>query len=92
MMTRMIDAAKAEKSPASVSRARPTVSPRDKVERYSESPATRLMEGNKAGAIVSWYEMLSVSKVRVYPQHVALNTSSDCFLGAPKLSRDIPLK
>lgn len=51
-MARMTDAARAEQSPASVSKARPTVSPRDKVERFSESPATRLIEEDRVGAIL----------------------------------------
>jgi hypothetical protein len=54
------------------------------VEWFSESPDTRLIEANKAGAIVSWYEMLSEfwrCKVSVHPQHVALNSSSDGIVG-----------
>ena len=51
MMASMTDAARAEHSPASVSNARPIDSPRDRVEWVSESPTTRLADGDKAGAI-----------------------------------------
>jgi hypothetical protein len=51
--TRIKNAAITEASPASVSIVRPIDSPRDRVECVAESPATRSIEGDMAGVIVS---------------------------------------
>ena len=53
MRMRITNAAMAEPIPASVSMARAIDSPRDRVECVIESPATRSIDGNKAGDIVS---------------------------------------
>jgi hypothetical protein len=51
--TRTTEAAIAEPSPVAVAKARPTDSPRDRVECVTESPVTSLTEGNTAGNIVA---------------------------------------